>query len=125
MGFISRWRPAGAELYEHFNLEFSFVDVGEFGVVDGETFSLAGIGLIPLPGDVFFLTAKAGLHRWDLSAGGDASLDGIDLMYGVGVTAKFTDQFGLRGEWEKYTLAEGLGIGVAVELLSVSGMVFF
>lgn len=132
----------GIELYQHFNLEVSYVDLGSISASAGslsvsseaDGLSLSGIGLIPLPGDVFFLTAKAGLFRWDLSSklsgtGGSLTVsdNGIDLVYGVGGIAKFNERFGLRGEWEKYTSVGNentTGQG-EVEFISLSGMFFF
>jgi OOP family OmpA-OmpF porin len=74
-------------------------------------FELVAVGSLPLA-DRFSIYGKIGLYRADTDA--DVSVSGLgisttesdsnsDLTFGVGVRYDFTRNFGVRGEWQRYS----------------------
>ena len=107
--------------------ELTYVDVGEASATyvataptaatlaasaDGTAVSAAVVGIYPL-GERVEIFGKIGLYRWDVdgtatavvggaSVSASDSDDGIDVMFGAGVGYNFTDNIGVRIEWERY-----------------------
>ncbi len=107
-------------------LEGGFVDLGDFdidtlpGSVEVDGFQFAGVGNLPVGTASLF--GKAGLYWWDGEArafgapiGDD---DGIDVMWGFGVAFEISDNWRVRGEWERFDID-----GDDIDMLSVSVIV--
>jgi hypothetical protein len=94
----------GYDFMKYVGVEAAYMDGGspsDHGVgVDVSGWDLAVRGILPL-GDRGEVFAKVGWVWWDLKADGFGSDSGNDLMYGVGGGFRFTDQFGMRAEWER------------------------
>jgi OOP family OmpA-OmpF porin len=123
---------AGYQFMKYLAVEGAYVGSGKFkansivtspsaGIVDTEiktdAWTISALGILPL-GDSFSLFGRVGVNFWsaDISAtgsggGGTAAYsesdDGTDWVYGVGAAYKFTDNFSVRGEWERYDFGDG------------------
>jgi OmpA-OmpF porin, OOP family len=99
----------GYDFMKYVGVEAAYMDGGspsDSGLdVDVTGWDLAARGILPVGerGEVF---AKVGWVWWDLDAGYLGSDDGNDLMYGIGGGFRFTDQFGLRAEWERLDIED-------------------
>lgn len=110
----------GFQFTPNWGVEAFYADLGEASVsgtvlglpaaekvsVDG--FGIAGTATWPI-GDRFGVFGKLGVFRWSLDdratlGGVSFALDdnGTDLMAGLGARYAFTEQFGVRLEWERF-----------------------
>lgn len=112
----------GYKLNPNVAFEVGYADLGKAtasGVVLGipasaewkaTVWDFSAVGMLPLD-PKFSLLGRIGLTSWsvDLSVnaaglgGGSTSSSGTDLTYGLGVQYDFTNQVGLRGEWQTYS----------------------
>ena len=89
------------------------VDAGSLLPVLGDGFSVAAVGRYPF-GERFAIFAKVGAYSWEsdvavdvtgsASGSGNPTVDGTDVVYGVGGDLYLGKLFGLRLEWERYAL---------------------
>jgi OOP family OmpA-OmpF porin len=124
----------GYNFNEYFAAELAYVDLGEVTVsfdgisndvpqmlldaggllpVLGDGFSVAAVGRYPF-GERFAIFGKVGAYFWEadlaidvtggITATGNPTVDGTDVVYGVGGDLYLGDLFGLRLEWERYAL---------------------
>lgn len=103
---------AGLRLGSIFAIEGQYIQFGEFedGLrsFDSDGWSVSGIVELPL-GDNFAVFGKGGVLFWDADAAVgavDASDDGNDGTYGVGVRLWLTQSLILRIEYDRYALDE-------------------
>ena len=85
----------------------------------GDGFTAAAVLKWPVTDD-FAVHAKAGIFAWNSDVdirvveGGSGQVagddDGTDAMYGVGMEWKFSGQWSLTAEWERYQLNEWLDV---------------
>ena len=114
---------AGKQLNENWAVELAFTKLGKFyfnatitsagnaietGEAKPDCWSLSGVGTLPL-GNNFSLLGKAGICHWAdhpfaQEAGVPYILEstGDSLTYGVGAKYDFTDNLGVRAEWERF-----------------------
>jgi OOP family OmpA-OmpF porin len=120
----------GYRLNQNLAVEGAYANLGEFSAesvitaspdgtgrvsqkFEARTWSLAATGILPLANN-FELFGKGGFHYWDAKWGADINLSGLaesaseksngtDLSYGVGGGYNFTQNIGVRAEWEIYT----------------------
>jgi OOP family OmpA-OmpF porin len=101
----------GYRFNDHFGLEAQWLDGAQIAApgteLDLRSVGAYAVGYLPV-NDRFDLFAKAGMQRWDTDArsafiGEDS---GTDIGYGLGAQYRFTDQLGLRGEWQRIALED-------------------
>jgi len=121
---------AGKQFHENWGVEFAYTSLGKFsrdadvtGGVAGspaseyaevkpECWSLSAVGTLPL-GNNFSLLGKAGLCRWDDKAYAYETAAGVitpepvyttgtNLTFGLGAKYDFTNNWGMRVEWERF-----------------------
>ncbi len=75
---------------------------------DGDGYLLSVVGTLPV-NETFAVFAKAGVFAWNLEAtesttlaSANASADGTDMAYGLGVNWRISKQMGLRAEWDRF-----------------------
>lgn len=75
--------------------------------IDVSGFNLSGMGILPV-GEKFSLFAKLGMIFWDADLGGveRGSDSGEDFSWGVGGGYDFTDQFGMRLEYQGFEIED-------------------
>jgi len=99
----------GYDFMRYFGVEAAYMDGGspsDHGFsVDLTGWDLAVRGILPI-GDRGEVFAKVGWVWWDADFEGFGSDSGDDLLYGVGGGYRFTDQFGLRAEWERMDIKD-------------------
>jgi OOP family OmpA-OmpF porin len=101
---------------EYFGLEVAFVDLGSyptfFGMADAYGVAFDVVGYLPL-GNNFNLMGKLGIFSWTVDVDFlNATDDGTDLTYGLGVQYDFNNRFSIRGEWEEFTDVSGSDISL-------------
>lgn len=121
----SAWRILGGYRFNR-NLaaELGYINFGEFVFGDGGAnsvsveatgFELVAVGMWPVSNE-FSVYGKIGLFRWDTDAtgtgvfAGSVSDSGTDLTFGAGVQYDFTKQFGVRGEWQRYSADDDVDV---------------
>ena len=120
----------GFKFNPNFAVEASWVDLGEVSAssplgsasVEVDGFGVAAVGMIPI-NPQFSVLLKVGAYMWDASGGGLASGssdDGTDVMFGAGVGWSFTNNFGVRAEWERFDID-----GDDIDFLSVGAQYNF
>lgn len=94
---------------------------------DADGFLYSVVGTLPVSGAVAVF-GKVGIFAWNVDATGTASLvpfnasgDGTDLAYGLGVNWKISKSLGLRTEWERFQDLSD----VDVDLLSLGATFHF
>ena len=92
---------------QYLGLEAALVDLGSyptiFGSADTSGVAFDVVGYLPL-GSNFNLLGKIGLFAWNVDVDSiNASDDGTDLTYGLGVQYDFNNRFSIRGEWEEFS----------------------
>ena len=120
---------AGRQFTENLAVELAYTDLGKFSFdadinpgtfgagtehaeVKPKCWSLSAVGILPV-GNNFSLLGKAGVCRWNdhyrgyESVGGmeyeyEPSSTGTDLTFGLGAKYDFTDNLGVRAEWERF-----------------------
>ena len=119
------------------DLDSLFINVNTLEIVPGtlvvkiDGFFVSGLLEWPL-GNSFSLFTKLGMIYWDIEFGvtdivendalvGDEDENGTDLFYGLGAQYNFTNQFGIRAEWEKFNNIGESEIGTTdIDLISGS-----
>jgi OOP family OmpA-OmpF porin len=118
----------GYRINRTFAAELAYTDFGEatlFGATfEGSAIELTGVASFPIA-DRFSIYGKLGLARGEADVTvpgfGSASEDSIELTYGAGLRYDFSQNMGVRGEWQRYT---DVGDGASdVDVLSI-GVVF-
>lgn len=99
----------GYNFIRYLGAEIEYIDGGspsDHGIsVDMYGFNFSAVGIWPVT-DQFDLFAKAGFISWDADAQGFGGDSGEDFSWGVGAGFNFTDQFGLRGEYQAFEIAD-------------------
>lgn len=100
---------AGFDFNQYFAVEGAYLNGGspsERGFeIEVDGWDVAVLGKWPVS-EQFDIFAKLGYVWWDAEADGIASDSGEDLMYGLGVGFDFSDQIGMRGEWERMDIED-------------------
>jgi len=117
----------GYNFTQYFGAEFAYVDLGSVDVdfsitaplagsgtaeVDVDGFTFMGVGRYPIQPN-FEVFAKVGAFVWDaegdvtVTVGGISATvgdddDGTDVVFGLGASYHFTNNVGVRAEWERY-----------------------
>jgi len=103
-------------------LEGAFVELGDFdidtlpGSVEVDGFQFAAVGNLPVGEASLF--GKAGFYRWNAEAPAGSPIgddDGIDVMWGFGIAFEISDNWLVRGEWERFDID-----GDDIDMLSIS-----
>lgn len=139
---------AGYRINPYFAVEGGYVDLGEIkadsvvsggnpgtinSTLDNDGFFLGALGGYPIS-DEFFAYAKAGLIFWDGEAESRANLvsgssrasssdDGTDFAFGLGASYRFSEQVGVRVDWDRYQL--GGDVDADVDLFSLGIQLHF
>jgi OOP family OmpA-OmpF porin len=131
----------GYQVNRNFALEGGYTDLGKAtvnvtgpgGFVNAEfkanAWEVVGVGMLPVA-DRFSIFGKIGLYRAELKGTvssnvlGTTPLNGkdtnTDLTFGVGLKFDITNNFALRGEWQRYSSLGGSEVGESdVDVLSV------
>jgi len=112
---------AGFPIHKNFRIEFGYSDFGKAGgsgvmlsvPVSADwkatAWDASVLGMLPVA-DKLSVLGRLGVALWavdlDVNAAGaglSESANGASALYGVGVQYDFTDRFGLRGEWARYS----------------------
>lgn len=101
---------------QNLGLEIAFVDLGSYPTIFGpaDTFGVAFdvVGYLPV-GNNFNLMGKIGIFAWTVDVDlFNASDDGTDLTYGLGVQYDFNNRLSIRGEWEEFSDVSGSDISL-------------
>ena len=108
----------GYQFIKYFGVELGYVDLGKAGAatpamgvletVKARGFELLGVGAIPI-GSRFEMYAKAGVYVLDVdyACSGCTSISSLgetatDLTYGLGAIVRFSKNFGLRLQYQRY-----------------------
>jgi OOP family OmpA-OmpF porin len=118
----------GYQFNRNFSLEFGYADLGAatattppipfppFGTIPGAnlkiettTWELVGVGSVPIA-DRFSIYGKVGLYRADTETravftdgvSGSESDSSTSLTFGLGLRYDFTQNLGVRAEWQRY-----------------------
>jgi len=105
---------AGWTVNQNLGVDFSFVDLGTYqmGLADAYGVAFDVVGYLPL-GNNFNILGKLGMFAWTVDVDIiNASDDGTDLTYGLGVQYDFTNRLSLRGEWEEFSDVSGSDISL-------------
>ena len=135
----------GYKFNKNFAAEVGYADLGK-GKASGVVLSLpasaewkatawdfVAVGILPI-NQQFSILGKLGITSWsvDLNVNasglsGSESASGTDTTYGVGVQYDFSNQFGLRAEWQQYSsLGDDNTTGKSdVDVMSVSALIRF
>lgn len=113
----------GYQINRNFAAEVGYIDFGKTSVAGTEfkanAWEVVGVGILPVM-DRFGVYGKLGMF-WGEAKGGGVKEDSVEVTYGVGVQYDFTQNLGVRGEWQRYT---DVGDGSSdIDVLSV-GVVF-
>lgn len=105
---------------QNLGVELAYADLGKatLGITGlsaewkGTSWDILAVGIIPINPQFSFL-GKIGVANWNVDANYDLSLlsmgtgsesaSGSDITYALGVQYDFTNQLGLRGEWQHYS----------------------
>lgn len=139
---------AGYQLNKNFAVEVGYADLGQFSAnsttvpagtlrtnIDTTAWGVDAVGILPF-GNNFSLLGRVGVVRSEtkISLAGTGAvvvlvpnLKDHETSYklGLGVGYDFTKSVGVRGEWERYRVADGAGDKADVDLFSVSLRVKF
>jgi len=108
----------------YFGIEGGYIDfgapsdniLGQNGEIDASGWNLYGVGTIPLSQN-FDIFARAGVVSWDADSRIDGVLvdvdDGNDLALGIGGRLNFTDNLGLRTEFDWFDISEADNVWMA------------
>lgn len=133
------WKVYGGyQFTKNWGVEFGYVDFGEIkGTVpavgtiktEADGWTLSGVGTLPFSNN-FSGFAKLGIIRADVDTkvtgvfAGSASDSSTDWTFGLGVKYDFTQNVGLRVEWEKFNNLGDSSTGEGdIDLISL-GLVF-
>jgi OOP family OmpA-OmpF porin len=101
----------GYRFIDYLAAELEYIDGGtveDGGLeLDVSGFNLSGVGILPI-GEKFNLFAKLGMIFWDADLGGfeRGSDSGEDFSWGIGAGFSFTDQFGMRIEYQGFEIED-------------------
>ena len=132
----------GYHVNRNFAIEGGYTDLGKSTInatgpggnlnatIEATAFELVGLGSLPL-GNQFSVFGKIGLYRGEVEARGSGVVlgapvnlseddSGTDLTFGFGARLDITRNFGVRGEWQRYS---DMGGDIDIDVLSV-GVVF-
>jgi OOP family OmpA-OmpF porin len=102
----------GYQFMKYLGVELEYLDGGtveDFGTeIDVSGFNLSGMGILPV-GEKFNLFAKLGMIFWDADVSGGGSDSGEDFSWGIGAGYSFTDQFGMRLEYQGFEIEDADG----------------
>jgi OOP family OmpA-OmpF porin len=122
------WKILGGyQFNRNFAAELGYTNLGEItltgpggtATVEVTAFELVGVGIFPIANQ-FSVYGKLGFARGEAETGGAAagfSDSSTDLTYGIGVQYDFSQQLGVRAEWQRYDF------DAAVDVMSI-GVVF-
>lgn len=144
------WKVFGGyQVNRNFAIEAGYVDLGAVNTdsrvtspfsasttAKTETNGLAvvGVGILPVT-NRFSILGKAGVYVWETEAKAtvvgpsfgvsgvsrsSASADGTDFTFGLGAKYDLTNNFSIRGEWDRYKLED-----TDVNVLSLNAVVRF
>lgn len=103
----------GYQFHPNFAVEFGYSNLFDKSVsgvnVEVTAWELVGVGTYPL-GNNLSIFGKLGFAMWDATVstgipGFSASDDGTDLTFGVGLQYDFNRNLALRGQWQRYDVA--------------------
>lgn len=143
---VTAWKLFGGyQVNRNFAIEAGYVDLGAMNInsrimapipasliIKAETNGLTFVGVGTLPvADRFSIFGKAGFYAWEtkvkatiygpLGVGtGSSSTDGTDFTFGLGAKFDIAKNFSVRGEWDRYKLAD-----MDVNVLSLNAVVRF
>ena len=99
----------GYEFIKYFAVEAEYIDGGSVDdgglKIDVSGYNLSGVGILPLAGK-FNVFAKLGMIFWDAKMHGFGNDSGEDFSWGVGGGYSFTDQFGVRLEYQGFEIED-------------------
>lgn len=104
----------GYQFMKYLGAELEYIDGGtveDLGLeIDVSGFNLSAMGILPV-GEKFNLFAKVGMIFWDadISGKGGGSDSGEDFSWGIGGGFNFTDNFGIRAEYQGFDIDEADG----------------
>ena len=112
---------AGFPVHKNFRIEVGYADFGKPGGTGAilsvpvsadwkaTAWDASLLGTLPVA-DKFSVLGRLGVALWHveldvnaLGVGFSESASGASALYGLGVQYDFTDRFGLRGEWVRYS----------------------
>lgn len=99
---------------QNLGLEVGFIDLGSYqsGHTDAYGMAFDVVGYLPL-GNNFDIMGKLGMLAWTVDVDIlNASDDGTDLTYGLGMQFNVTNRLSLRGEWEEFADVSGSDISM-------------
>jgi len=134
---------AGYQFHPNFAAEFGYAYLGKFGVTSallpagvltgeakvennwsGDLLGILPLGNFSVFGRLGLLWSETKVTLTGVGPGGAAAIntkdDDLSWKMGVGAGYEFTRQLGMRGEWERYRVSDGVGGRADVDLLSVS-----
>jgi OOP family OmpA-OmpF porin len=136
---------AGYQFHPNFAAELTYANLGKYhavstvqpggGTIAGDVklennWSADLLGIWPFAnnfsifGRLGVLWSEAKVTLTGVGPGGVAGIstkdDDLSWKVGAGVGYEFTRQFGVRGEWERYRVSDGVGGRADVDLFSVS-----
>jgi len=99
---------------QNLGVDIAFIDLGTYqsGLADAYGVAFDVVGYLPL-GNNFNILGKLGMFAWTVDVDIlNASDDGTDLTYGLGVQYDFTRHLSIRGEWEEFSDVSGSDISM-------------
>ena len=97
----------GYTVNNNLGFEIAFVDLGQYvdGLLEQYGVAFEVVGYLPLSSNLD-LMGKLGMFSWTVDVL-NASDDGTDLTYGLGVQYDLNNRLYVRGEWEQFTDVSG------------------
>lgn len=105
---------AGWTVNQNLGMDITFVDLGTYqgGLADAYGVAFDVVGYLPV-GNNFNILGKIGMFAWTVDVDIiNASDDGTDLTYGLGVQYDLHNRLSIRGEWEEYNDVSGSDISL-------------
>jgi len=100
---------AGYDFGKYFAAEIEYIDGGspeDQGIaLDVSGTNVAVLGTWPVT-EQFDLFVKIGMIFWEADVAGFGGDSGDDFSYGVGAGYGFTNHFGVRGEYQRFEIAD-------------------
>ena len=97
----------GYTVNNNLGFEIAYVDLGQYvdGLLEQYGVAFEVVGYLPLSSKLD-LMGKVGMFAWTIDVL-NASDDGTDLTYGLGVQYDLNNRLYVRGEWEQFTDVSG------------------